>query len=174
MGNDLTTADIRNFLYHLGQRYSHPVKLFLLGGSALSFLGSPRRTMDIDCDVDITTEEFENTVETVANELHVEVEIISFDEFIPLPANNEARHRYLENFGFIEVFIFDPYSIALSKVARGFDTDIQDVLFLLRQRIIDIDTLSEFVEEAIPIAWDYDIDPDEMKTYFNVLMNQYS
>ena len=171
MGNSLAIEEIRNFLNRLGQQYPQPVKLYLLGGSALCFLGSPRRTVDIDCVVELSTKEFKDTIDVVANELHVEVEIIPIDEFIPLPSNATARHHNVEKFGSIEVYIFDPYSIALSKLARGFDTDIQDVLFLLRRGIIEIGILTQFVEEAIPAAWDYDIDPNELRTHLDVVKN---
>ncbi|MCJ7657866.1 MAG: DUF6036 family nucleotidyltransferase [Anaerolineales bacterium] len=173
MGNGLATEEIRNFLNHLSQIYTQPVKLYLLGGSALCFLGSPRRTVDIDCVVDNSTKEFKDTVEAVANKLQVEVEIISIDEFIPLPPNNTERHQNVEKFGRIEVYIYDPYSIALSKLARGFDTDIQDVLFLLQNGIIKLDTLTKFVQNAIPLAWDYDIDPNELKTFLDVVRKLY-
>jgi hypothetical protein len=169
MGNSLATEEIRNFFNRLGQQYRQPVKLYLLGGSALCFLGSPRRTVDIDCAVELLTKEFKDTIDVVSNELQVEVEIISIDKFIPLPSNATARHHNVEKFGRIEVFIFDPYSIALSKLARGFDTDIQDVLFLLRRGIIEIGILTQFVEEAIPAAWDYDIDPNELRTHLGVV-----
>jgi hypothetical protein len=59
----------------------------------------------------------------------------------------------------------------LSKLARGFETDIQDVLFLLRQGIIEIGLLAKFVEDAVPVAWDYDIDPNELKGHLNVVRN---
>ena len=37
------------------------------------------------------------------------------------------------------------------------------MLFLLTQNIIDMDILDRFVENALPIAWDYDIDPAEFE-----------
>jgi len=123
--------------------------------------------------VELATKEFEDTLEAVANELQVEIEIIPIAEFIPLPPNTTARHQHVEKFGSIEVFIFDPYSIALSKLARGFETDIQDVLFLLQHNIIKLDILTKFVENVIPVAWDYDIDPHDMETYLDVVKNLY-
>ena len=99
------------------------------------------------------------------------VEIIPIDEFIPLPSNAAARHQNVEKFGSIEVYIYDPYSISLSKLARGFNTDIQDVLFLLRRGIIEIGILTQFVEEAISAAWDYDNDPNDLITHLDVVEN---
>ena len=124
MGQGLATEEIRRFLGQLSRAYVEPVKLYLLGGSALCFLGSPRRTMDIDCITDVATQEFELTVQSVAQELKLEVELVPIDKFIPVPDAAQSRHQYVEQFGNVQVFVFDPYSIALSKLARGFETDI--------------------------------------------------
>ena len=173
MGHDLATEEIQDFLNQLSQQFTQPVKLYLLGGSALCFLGSPRRTVDIDFFVEDLSVEFENNVEAVARELKIEYEVIAIDEFIPLPADSTTRHRALRNYGSIEVFIYDPYSIALSKLARGFDSDVQDVLFLLQIGIIEINILTKFVEDSLPVAWDYDIDPNELMNYLEVVKNLY-
>ena len=44
----MESDQIRAFLSALGNRYSRPAQLYLLGGSALCLLGSPRPTVDID------------------------------------------------------------------------------------------------------------------------------
>ena len=59
------------------------------------------------------------------------------------------------------------YTIALSKLARGFETDLQDVLFLLKGSIIDLDRLAAYVDAAIAVAWNYDVDPDDLRQYMN-------
>jgi len=174
MDYGLASAEIRDFLNKLSLNYSQPIKVYLLGGSALCFLGSPRRTVDIDCVVEFVSKEFESAVEAVANELKLEVEVIRINEFIPLPSDTEKRHHKLEKFGNIEVFIFDPYSIALSKIARGFETDIQDVLFLLQQGIIEIGILAKFVEDAMPVVWDFDIDPEDLRSHLGIVKNLYA
>jgi hypothetical protein len=169
MGQSLARDEIRAFLERLGEQYSQPFELYLLGGSALCFLGSQRRTVDIDCTIEAMPSELEAAVDDVARELHLEVEIIPIDEFIPLPPAASTRHQSVGNFGNISVYVYDPYSIALSKIARGFETDIQDVLFLLHQGLIDLDKLSQYVEESLPVAWNYDIDPNEMKDHFRAV-----
>ncbi len=52
-----------------------------------------------------------------------------------------------------------PYTIALSKLARGLESDIQDVLFLLREGTIEMEERSRIVDQAIPLAWRRDVDP---------------
>jgi len=158
MEHGLATEEIRDFLNELSQHFTQPVKIYLLGGSALCFLGNPRRTIDIDCIVDIKSKDFESMIAKVARDLQLEVEIVPIHEFIPLPAETEKRHQIIGKYGNIEVYVFDPYSIALSKLARGFDTDVQDILFLLQQEIIELNLLAEFVENTLQVAWDFDIE----------------
>lgn len=168
MGN-LATDEIKAFLQSLGKRYSRPATLYLLGGSALCFLGSPRRTVDIDYTI-LTldpADELKKVMNDLADELHLELEMVPIEEFIPLPKDSYERHTFIEQFGNIKVYVYDPYSIALSKLSRGFETDLQDVLFLLRQKIIDLDDLKRHVEAALPQAWDFNIDPADLQLYFD-------
>ncbi len=44
----LTAADVEAFLQRLGERVQEPATLYLVGGSAMCLLGSPRRTLDND------------------------------------------------------------------------------------------------------------------------------
>lgn len=49
----ITVANLNAFLQRLGERYPHPASLYLLGGSALCLLGSPRTTVDVDQALDV-------------------------------------------------------------------------------------------------------------------------
>jgi DNA repair ATPase RecN len=71
------------------------------------------------------------------------------------------------------VYVFDPYSIALSKVARGFESDLKDVLFLLREGYIQLDELEKHVRAALPQAWDFDIDPTELLQHLETIRQLY-
>ena len=171
----LATTEIETFLHHLGERYPHPVDLYLLGGSALCFLGSPRRTMDIDYTVSpLQTDSKSLTaiITTLADEMQLELEAVPIEEFVPLPTGSEQRHQRLGKFNQLTVYLYDPYTIALSKLARGFESDLQDVLFLLRQQIITLDDLDQYVEAALPQAWDFEIDPAELRLYFAEVKRQ--
>ena len=96
-------------------------------------LGRTRRTMDIDFSLSFSeqTRSLRELMQSIADELGLELEVITLEEFVPVPANASHRHHFVGQFGFIEVYVYDPYTIALSKLARGFETDIQDILFLL-------------------------------------------
>ena len=44
----VTSIALQQFLKKLGEQLHHPTKFYLLGGSALCLLGSPRETLDVD------------------------------------------------------------------------------------------------------------------------------
>ena len=172
----LTTTEIERFLHCLGERYSKPAKLYLLGGGALCFLGSPRRTVDIDytlSHLQTDSKTLTMTIESLSHEMRLELEAVPIEKFVPLPAGSKQRHQQVGQFGKLTVYVYDPYTIALSKLARGFESDLQDVLFLLRKRIIALDKLAQYVDDALPQAWDFEIDPAELRLYFLEVERQF-
>lgn len=162
--------EILDFLRRLGERYHGSGTLFLLGGSALCMLGNPRRTLDIDYMAESPsgeTTELQTAVESLAAEMKLELEAVPLNEFIPLPDDANMRHRLVGQFGGLTVYVYDLYSIALSKTARGFETDLQDVLFLLRQGLITLEQLEAHVAAALPYAAQFDIVPDELRQHLD-------
>jgi hypothetical protein len=169
---EIATAEILEFVQRLGGRYSGSATLLLLGGSALCLLGNPRRTLDIDYlaagPLDHVAE-LQATVDTVAAEMKLEVEVVPLGELIPLPDGAESRHRHVGQFGGLTVCVFDPYSIALSKVDRGFEADLQDVVFLIRQGIINLEQLEVYVTAAMPHAAKFDMIPADLRQHLQVI-----
>lgn len=164
----VTEQTIIEFLSRLGEVYQGEGTLYLLGGSAMCLLGSPRQTEDIDYTF-ASTEELdmglEASINQLAGEMQLDMELAPIDEFIPLPIDADKRHQLIGRYGKLTVYTYDPYSIALSKVSRGFDSDLEDVLFLLNRGMIEMSRLEVFVTAAIPEALGFDIDPQEMKQY---------
>jgi hypothetical protein len=54
----------------------------------------------------------------------------------------------------------------LSKIARGFETDLDDVVFMIQKQIIDFAELERLFQIVLPSARKTDILPDEFQTYF--------
>jgi hypothetical protein len=137
-------------------------------------LGSPRRTRDLDVvGSDIPAHQPSSLVQTmlvqVAKDMKIGVDPIPFDEFIPLPSGAEARHRLTGRYGKLSVYVFDPYSIALSKIERGFKTDIEDIAFMLRKRIIVLEQLADMTEAMLPRAREFDLDARQIRTNLKLL-----
>jgi hypothetical protein len=157
----------------MGQEISHPATFYLLGGSALCLLGSRRATLDIDYSIEGAAPEIETTLKRLASELMLDLEAVPLAEFIPLPAGALARRLFIGRFGHVDVYIFDLYSIALSKIARGFEADLEDVEYLLAQKLIDWQTLESHFQAVLPRSQSVDIDPKEFQQYFNTLKQKY-
>jgi hypothetical protein len=165
----ITAQALEQFFRRLGEEISAPTKFFLDGGSALCLLGSPRETLDIDYFIDGETVEVEQSLKELSTELKLDLESVPIKEFIPLPPGAEARKRFVGKFGKVEVYIFDLYSIALSKIARGFESDLEDVEFMLKQNLISWEELETDYQRILPEAHTVDIDPKEFNIYFATL-----
>lgn len=171
----ITPHILTDFLTRLGERYSNPATLYLLGGSALLLLGSLRQTLDIDYTTDLNPQQ-QQALETVMNELaaqyRLDVEAVSIADFVPLPPGAETRRHFIGRFSQVDVYVYDLYTIALSKIARGFDTDIEDVTFLIKSRLIDLAELQDHFQTILPRAAQVDINPSEFQQYFQDLLRR--
>lgn len=160
----MDNAEIQSVLKTIGARVPPSSRLVLVGGSALSLLGSPRPTIDIDfVGDDIHPEPLHQTILRIAEELDVDAEPVPLDKFVPLPPGHEERTIRVGQFENLEIFIADPYSIALSKVDRGADTDYDDLVFLVQRGYVDADSFERMIQEALPLANMFDFHPDILK-----------
>lgn len=170
----ITSDHIRALLTEVSRRYQDPATLYLLGGSALCLLGSERATLDIDyVGHDLQKDALQQVIDQVADEMQLDVEAVPIEDFVPLPEDAQARRMPFEQFGAIAVFILDPYTIALSKLDRGLETDLEDVLFLLDQGLIQFGQLEGIIEEAITEARTFALDREGIQERLQFLRNQF-
>lgn len=157
----MDNAEIQSILQNMGARVPPSSQLILIGGSALALLGSPRLTIDIDfIGDDVHPNALHKTIMQIARELEVHVEPVPLDRFIPLPEGSAERVIRIGQFGNLEIYVADPYSIALSKLDRGFDTDLADIVFLVQTRRVIFEDFECMVQEAISHARKFDFHPD--------------
>jgi hypothetical protein len=169
----VTSEILRAFLARLGERIPGAAELYLLGGSALCLLGSPRETMDVDYSLEpapgVSRERLQAAIVELASEMHLDLEELPLAEFIPLPPGAQERRQKVGHFGRLTVYIFDPYSIALSKIARGFESELEDVVFMLEEQLIEFRQLEQHFNAVLPDAAKADIIPSEFRAYFEEL-----
>lgn len=157
----MDNTEILSILHKLGERVPPNSRLVLVGGGALALLGSPRLTIDIDfIGDDIHPAPLHKTLMQIAKELKIHVEPVPLDRFIPLPKGSEGRVIRIGQYRNLEVFVADPYSIALSKLDRGLDTDFDDIVFLVQKNYVNMDEFERTVKDALPHARKYDFDPN--------------
>jgi hypothetical protein len=154
-------AEILTILKNLGARLPSDSQLILVGGSALALLGSPRLTIDIDfIGDDVRPNPLHRTIMQIAREMQIHIEPVPLERFVPLPKGNEERIIRIGQFGNLEVFVADPYSIALSKLDRGLDTDFDDLVFLIQNNHVDMDEFERILSATLPHARKFDFDPN--------------
>jgi len=160
----LDAETVQVFLRTLGARQTEPAELQLLGGCALILLGNERTTLDIDyVGDDMKGTAFQRTIDEVAAELHVHADAVPIDRFVPVPPDAMSRRVFIARHGLMDVYVIDPYIIALSKLDRGLDSDIGDVRFLTVSGRIDLDQLALLISDAEAVARKYDLDPAGMR-----------
>jgi hypothetical protein len=151
-------SQIEAFLMAIGQRCEPESVLFLIGGGALELLGGARPTVDIDyVGDDLQPNKLQQMMAEIADEMHLEIEGVPIGEFVPIPKDAEKRAILVGQFGNLAVHIFDPYTIALSKLDRGFETDLEDILFLIQNNLITLDQLKQIVEAAVSQAHQFEL-----------------
>jgi len=148
--------------------------LYLVGGTTMVFEGLRDQSIDIDItfEVDSTLHnEFVQAIRKLKDELHVNIEESSPADFIPLPQGAKERATFVGRFGQIDIFHFDYYSIALSKIARGTQEDFNDVVSLSRSKRIELSMLEKFYREIRPRLASESLkhDPEEFDRNFEMV-----
>ena len=167
---------IKNFFKKLGRRFRQAGKIYLVGGTTLVFEQLREQTVDIDVVIEVSPKHHGQIIQAIRelkDDLSVNVEEASPGDFIPLPKGYQSRHQFVERFGLIDLFHFDLYSTALSKIERARTQDIEDVLALLRSNKIEWKKLAEYFQEILPKMGHQSLkqDPVEFEENFRALEN---
>jgi len=144
---------VHYFLVRLGMEFHYPARVFLVGGTTMVYEGLREQSLDIDISYEVADEheaKFAQVIRRLKDELQINVEQASPGDFIPLPSGWKERAKHVGRFGSVDVFHFDLYSTALSKVERGREGDYQDVLSMLRAGQIEMGELRAAFENIMP------------------------
>ena len=150
MRDPVTSERVDRFLAELGRRVRRPARVILTGGASMIARGLRAQTLDIDLAYEVAPTddaEFARAVRDLKEDLSINVEFAEPGHFLPMPAGRESRRAYFGRFQEIDVFLDDPYAIALSKLDRGHDKDLDDVRLLAGAGLIDYDLLVAMARE---------------------------
>ena len=151
---------IRALARQLGRVAQSTVRLYLTGGSTAVVEGWRASTIDVDLRFEPESDELLRALPELKERLDVNIELVSPPDFIPELPGWRERSPFLFQDGHLEVYHFDLYSQALSKVERGFEQDLSDVRAMLDGGHVDADRLRELYEEIEPELYRYPaIDP---------------
>ena len=170
---------VHYFLVKLGIDFRYPARLYLVGGTTLVYEGLRQQSLDIDISYEVADEheaEFARVIHRLKDEMQINVELASPGDFIPLPAGWKERAKFVGRFGQVDVFHFDLYSTALSKIERGREGDYEDVLAMLRSDQINFDELNRAFQNILPRLERESLkrDPQKFKRNFAALHTRYT
>lgn len=177
MPTEVSAHLLQTWLATLGRCFRHPGRLFLVGGTSLLLVAAKRTTLDVDIQFEIDPAhhtEWVRCVRDVSRQLGIPVEQASPADFIPLPTGYEGRHQFVGRFGQLDVFHFDFYSVALSKIHRGNEKDFGDVIAMLSQGLIALERLQTYFDEILQIVEAHDISntPEQFTRKFDLLLER--
>lgn len=138
---------IRRFARELGRAVPRGTKMYLTGGATAVFEGWRESTVDIDVRFEPDSDAALSRIAALKEELSLNVELASPLDFLPPLSGWRDRSRFRFREGNLEVFDFDPYSQALSKLERGFELDLEDVRNMVGSGQVDPTRLVELFDE---------------------------
>jgi Nucleotidyltransferase of unknown function (DUF6036) len=138
---------IRELARELGRVVAPGTRMYLTGGATAVLEGWRQSTADVDVRFEPDSDIALRRIGELKERLAVNVELASPLDFLPPLAGWQARSRFRLRDGNLEVFDFDPYSQALSKLQRGFELDLEDVSSMVESGQVEPRTLRQLYEQ---------------------------
>lgn len=148
----------------LGNRVRGEGSIYLTGGATAVLHGWRSMTVDVDLKADPEPPGFFEALALLKDELDINVELASPDEFIPAVPGWRERSLFIAQHGRVRFFHYDPYAQALSKLQRRHERDLRDVRSMLRSGLIETGILLEKFAQIEPQLIRYPaIDPPSFR-----------
>lgn len=141
MRAETTKAKLEAFMVALGKRVRGPGRIYLTGGATAVLHGWRTMTIDVDLKPDPEPLGLFEAIATLKDELDINVELASPDQFIPPVPGWRERGLFIGREGPLEFFHYDPYGQALSKLQRRHERDLGDVHSFCRAGLIEKERL---------------------------------
>lgn len=144
---ELTTVPlVERFMRALGPIARQPVSGFFTGGVTAILHGWRDTTIDVDIKLVPDSDEILRAFARLKEELRINIELASPDEFIPELPGWRDRCLFIRQEGRISFFHYDPYAQALAKIERGHGQDVADVSHMLTDGLVERGRLLELFE----------------------------
>lgn len=120
-------SKIQRFMEQFGKLLKAEGRIYLTGGATALLHGWRTSTIDVDIKADPEPPRYFETIAEIKESLDLNVELASPDQFIPELPGWESRSLFIERYGKVDFYHYDPYSQALAKLERGHERDLSDV-----------------------------------------------
>jgi hypothetical protein len=164
MRRRVSVETLKQFMHELAKAAKSPGKVYFTGGATALLLGFREQTIDIDLKLDPEPEGAFEAIAVLKNQLNLNVELASPDDFIPRAADWRERSKHIASIGRVEFFHYDFSLQALAKIERGHAQDLEDVSSLLQGGYVTDEGLEKRFAQIEPGLLRYPaIDPAQFK-----------
>src|SRR5881396_1243512 len=143
MREPITTDSLQAFMKGLAAAARSASRVYLVGGASSVLLGWRNSTIDIDLKIIPESDEILRSLPRLKEQLHLNIELASPDDFIPELPGWQERSRFIQQEGRLSFYHYDFYAQALAKIERGHEIDLKDVAHLFEARLIEPGRLQE-------------------------------
>ncbi len=156
----LSHADINKFFSALARRLSSPAKLILTGGSEAMLLGGRRPTGDLDFSLVMSdrtpalSSQVEAAIAAASRKAGVAVQYSTdIDRWsqVAIP-KTKTKTRFYKRFGPLTVHLLDPKCWAIYKLGRYLDSDVEDLLSVLKRQRVSWIGLARLCGECLRLS----------------------
>jgi hypothetical protein len=165
MRQKVSADRLEKFMKAVGRAGKKNARVYLVGGATAVLLGWRETTIDIDIKIVPEIDEVLRALPDLKEDLQLNVELASRDDFIPPLPGWEERSTYITKEGPIEFFHYDFYAQALAKIERGHSTDMLDVRQMIESGLIEPSRLLELFTRIQDRLYKYPaIDAESFRT----------
>ena len=116
MRDPLTTKSLQSFMKSLAASAKAPGRVYLVGGATAVLLGWREGTIDVDIKMVPESDELLRSLPKLKEELRINIELASPDDFIPELPGWQERSRFVQQEGRLTFYHYDFYAQVLSKI----------------------------------------------------------
>lgn len=130
-------ARIEAFLAALAREATADTDVYLVGGTSAVLVGWRPTTIDVDLVMRPESDAMLRAIPVLKEQLRLNVELASPDQFIPVPAGWEERSPIIVRIGRVTYHHYDFTAQALAKIERGHARDLADVEAMRNRGLIE-------------------------------------
>jgi hypothetical protein len=155
---------IHQFMRALGAEGTAAARVYFTGGATAVLHGWRDSTIDVDIRIVPEHDALFRAIPRLKDHLHINVELASPDQFIPVKDGWEERSPFVAREGRVSFHHFDLVAQALSKIERGHTQDMEDVREMFARGLVDRDGLLAYFEAIAPALYRYPaLDPGSFR-----------
>ncbi len=150
MRGETRAEKIQALMKALSRAAKGPGAIYFTGGASAVLEGWRESTIDVDLKLDPEAPGVFEALPRLKDELDLNVELASPDDFIPALPDWKNRSPLIAQKGPLRFYHYDFFAQALSKIERGHSQDVLDVDEMFRRRLVNSAELRSLFERIRP------------------------